>query len=84
MVHLPLANFATKDKRRDQMCFNILDGEAPEITKTLLEIRKLLLKVVSVTLLLVCFSSLKESTCETWKNVYFTFEALLFLEKIKF
>ena len=43
------------------------------------------LKVVSTTFLLVCFSSLKESYCETWKNVfYFTSKALFILEKIKF
>ena len=33
---------------------------------------------------LVCFLSLKEKTCETWKNVYFTSEALFVLEKIEF
>ena len=39
-----------------------------------------LLKVVSATFLLVCFVCLKESTCETRKNVfYFTSKALLFL-----
>ena len=42
------------------------------------------LKVVSARFLVVCFSSLKKSTCETWKNVfYFTSKALLILEKIK-
>ena len=36
-------------------------------------------------ILLVCFLSLKESTCETRKNVfYFTSKALFVLEKIKF
>ena len=30
------------------------------------------------------FLSLKESTCETRKNVYFTLKALFVLEKIKF
>ena len=35
------------------------------------------LKVVSATFLLVCFLSLKDSTCETRKNVfYFTPKAL--------
>ena len=29
------------------------------------------LKVVSATCLVVCFLSLKESTCETWKNVFY-------------
>ena len=41
-------------------------------------------KVVSVTFLLVCFVSLKKSTCETRKNVfYFTSKTLSILEKIK-
>ena len=43
------------------------------------------LKVVSATFLLVCFSSLKESICETWKNAfYFASKALVIVEKIKF
>ena len=43
------------------------------------------LKVVSATFLLVCFSSLKESTCETWKNAfYFASKALVVVEKIRF
>ena len=43
------------------------------------------LKVVSTTLLLVCFSSLKESTFETSKTVfYFTSKALFVLVKTKF
>ena len=42
------------------------------------------LKVVSATFLLVCFLSLKESFCETRKNIfYFTSKALFALEKIK-
>ena len=46
---------------------------------------KLSLKVVSTTFLLVCFVCLKESTCETRKNVfYFTLKALFILEIIKF
>ena len=41
------------------------------------------LKVVSTTFLLLCFLSLKESTCETRKNVfYFTSKAPSVLEKI--
>ena len=41
------------------------------------------LKVVSATLLLVYFSSLKKSTCEAWKNVfYFTSKTLFVLGKI--
>ena len=43
------------------------------------------LKVVSATLLLVCFLSLNESTCQTRENVfYFISKALFVLEKIKF
>ena len=43
------------------------------------------LKVVSATFLLVCFSSLEESTYEIWKNIfYFTSKALFVLAKIKF
>ena len=41
------------------------------------------LKVVSATFLLVCFLSLKESTCET-KKTFFTSKALFALEKNKF
>ena len=43
------------------------------------------LKVVSATFLLVCFVSLKESTCETKeKYFYFTSKAFFVLGKIKF
>ena len=43
------------------------------------------LKVVSTTFLLVCFVCLKESTCETRKNVfYFSLKGLSVLEIIKF
>ena len=50
-----------------------------------LDLLILCLKVLSTTFLLVCFVSLKESTCETRKNVfYFTSKALLTLEIIKF
>ena len=43
------------------------------------------LKVVPVTFLLVCFLCLKESTCETRKNVfYFTSKTLFVPEIIKF
>ena len=42
-------------------------------------------KVVSTTFLLVCFVCLKESTCETRKNVfYFASKAIFVLEIIKF
>ena len=45
----------------------------------------LTLKVVSATFLLVSFLCLKESTCETRKNVfYFTSNTLFILEIIKF
>ena len=48
-------------------------------------ILRIYLRVVSATFLLVCFSSLKERICETWKNVfYFTTKALFILEKMKF
>ena len=42
------------------------------------------LKVVSVTIFLVCFVSLKESDFKTTKNVYFTWKAFFVLEIIKF
>ena len=46
---------------------------------------KPLLRIVSATFLLVCFVCLKESTCETRKNVFFfTSKALFVLEIIKF
>ena len=42
------------------------------------------LKVMSATFLLVCFLCLKESTCETRKNVFcFTSKALFVLKTIK-
>ena len=42
------------------------------------------LKAVSATFLLVCFVCLKESTCESMKNIfYFTSKALFVLEIIK-
>ena len=53
--------------------------------KTFVSVKDFMLKVVSIAFLLVCFLSLKESTCETKKNVfYFTSKALFVLEKIKF
>ena len=43
------------------------------------------LKLVFTKFLVVCFLSLKESTCETGKNVsYFTLKAPFILVKIKF
>ena len=46
---------------------------------------KINLKVTSVTFLLVCFVSLKRSTCETRKKIfYFSSKALFVLEVIKF
>ena len=42
------------------------------------------LKVVSPTVLLVYFSSPKQSTYETWKNVCYLPSKALVLEKIKF
>ena len=47
--------------------------------------RKMCLKVVSATFLLVCFLSPKKSTCKARKNVfYFTSKALFVLEIIRF
>ena len=43
------------------------------------------LKVVSTTVLLVCFLSLNKSTCQVKTHgFYFTSKALFVLEKIKF
>ena len=40
---------------------------------------------MSTTFLLDCFPTLKESTCETWKNVsYFSSKALFVLKKSNF
>ena len=45
----------------------------------------LALKVVPATFLLICFVCLKESTCETRKNVFYsTSKAFFVLEIIKF
>ena len=45
----------------------------------------MVLKVVYATFLLVFFVSLKESVCETGRNVfYFTSKALFILQVIKF
>ena len=50
-----------------------------------LGVKKVTLKVVSTTFLLVCFVRLKESTCETRKNVfYFNSKTLFVLGIIKF
>ena len=44
-----------------------------------------ILKVVSATFLLVCFTCLKESTCEARKNIFYvTLKALLVLEITNF
>ena len=44
-----------------------------------------IIKVVSATILLICFVSLKENNYELRKNVFhFTSKALFVLEKIKF
>ena len=48
-------------------------------------ILSIILKIVSATFLLVSFLSLKKSTCEIKKTVfYFTSRALFVIEKIKF
>ena len=55
------------------------------VTKMILHEDHVYLKVVSATLLLVCFLCLKESTCEAKKNVfYFTSKDLFVLGIIKF
>ena len=46
--------------------------------------KKSLLKVMSATFLLVCFSRLKESNCETWKNVFFSQMLFSFSKKSNF
>ena len=44
-----------------------------------------ILKIMSTTFSLVCFLCLKESTCETRRNVfYFTSKAFFVLEIMKF
>ena len=54
-------------------------------TTTTPVIKGYVLKVVSATFLLVCFLCLKESTCETRKNVFcFTSKALFVFEITKF
>ena len=77
-------NFTSNIKRT-------LANELTSVSSEILEakfgmvFKSLYLKVVSTTFLLVCFVCLKESTCETRKNVfYFTSKALLVLEIIKF
>ena len=56
-----------------------------EVNKTTEGYMANLLKVVSAKFLLVCFLHLKESTCETRKNVfYYTSKAFFVLEIIKF
>ena len=55
------------------------------ISVTFTQVASVSLKVVSATFLLVCFVSLKESTCETWKHAsYSTLKAFLVLEIINF
>ena len=68
------------------MRLNILWGwclEGFSLGQKLAAGRRHVLKIVSATFLVVCFLCLKESTCETRKNVYFISKALFILEKIK-
>ena len=73
---------------KSKMCFNVKSSTYyfHMKTKMLSDVQICVpLKVVSATLLLVCFSSLKESTFETSKTVfYFTSKALFVLVKTKF
>ena len=43
-----------------------------------------ILKVMTATFLLVCFLSLKESTCKTWKTVFYFISKAFVPKKIKF
>ena len=53
-----------------------INSEISKPCKSLCPKFQVYLKVVSATFLLACFLSLKESTCGTWKNVfYFTSKA---------
>ena len=73
---------------KSKMCFNVKSSTYyfHMKTKMLSDVQICVpLKVVSTTLLLVCFSSLKESTFETSKTVfYFISKALFVLVKTKF
>ena len=73
---------------KSKMCFNVKSSTYyfHMKTKMLSDVQICVpLKVVSATLLLVCFTSLKESTFETSKTVfYFTSKALFVLVKTKF
>ena len=65
----------------------LTDSFSIEIKETYDGSARISLKVVSATYLLICFVYLyiKESTCETSKNIfYFTSKALFVLEIIKF
>ena len=71
---------------KSQKWFNISKNNLhSNFTNTMLQVQSAyFLKVPSATFLLVCFLSLKESTCQTKKNVfYFTSKALSVLEKTK-
>ena len=63
--------------------FNITGKIDNDRVDFLIAVEKVIhLKAVSATFLLVCFLSLKESTCETTKNIYFTLKVLFVLEII--
>ena len=69
--------------QRKSMCLGTSGCEQP-FKNVLLQQSGYYLNVIPVTFLLLYFLSLKESTCNTRKNVfYFTSKALFVLEKIK-
>ena len=73
------------DKLQKQICNTVGPSLAASLEPLAHRQNMANLKVVSATFLLVCFLSVKESTCENMKNVfYFTSKALFILEKIKF
>ena len=73
------------DMLQERLCWTAVPAFAASFESLAYRQNKASLKVVSATFLLVCFSSLKESTGEAWKNdFYFTSEALFVLKKIKF
>ena len=78
-VNLPIEeeNFCEKEWKNKMRC-NIYYVRSCRFSQCLI-------KVVFPIFSIVCFSSLKESTCETGKNaLYFTLKAFSVLKKIKF
>ena len=68
----------------DMYSFNITGKIDNDRVDFLIAVEEVIhLKAVSASVfLLVCFLSLKESTCETTKNIYFTLKVLFVLEII--